>query len=194
MKSWTPLAAALILSLAAVSAARADLPPPPNGRPAAQQGPRTPGVVAMEIVPVSDPREIRLEIPRRLLNSGQAGAVGVEPPVSGSFTDLRTVIAGMALSLGLALGGLWLFRTRRRPVSGTVLLLLCAGGLGATLAGGARANMAPPFARPPLPDPIRLDAPLRILDNGTAIRLYIPPSRLAAFQTGAGSTGSAPRR
>lgn len=186
MNRWTLHAAAVTLALGVGSRAGADIPPPPNGQPAVQQRLSNPGgTIRVEIVPVADSREMRVEIPRRLVNSGQAGAVGVEPPVSGSFTDLRTLIGGLALSLGLALGGLWLLRGRRRAAPGTALLLLCAGSLGATLAGSARANMAPPFARRPLPDPIRLEAPVRILDNGSAIRLYVTPERLAAFQAGA---------
>ena len=142
----------------------------------------------MSIERVEGLREARLQIPRaRLEQLGvAAGNVGGGSPAS-SARSLGTVVAGLFISLGMALTGLMLLRLRRRGLgvgrAAAAALVACACAAG--LAGvAAYANAGPPpgySAQDPgtlvraatggaLAGSIRVE----VVEEGTEIKLLVP--------------------
>ena len=103
----------------------------------------------------------------------------------GALSTPETVLSGGALSLGLALGGLWLARSRRsantRGVTAAAAVLFVIAGTSVY----ALANAAPP--RPLDPGTLRLASPdgkpldgtvrIRYSDENGVIRLVLPAPR-----------------
>jgi hypothetical protein len=127
--------------------------------------------------------ETRLEVPKNLLASLRADA-GVPNGDSrwAGLSSLQLVVAGLALTAALTLGGLWLVRSRNRPAGRTLIVLLAV----VTLLGAAGivwANVAPP---PPPPKPVLPDGLLLsekvtvdVVEKGDAVRLIVPRADLA---------------
>lgn len=125
-------------------------------------------------------KEARLVIPQRFLGNAPA-----QPP-RGGLSLLPTIMVGVALTLGLAFGGLWLVRKR-----GSVAPLLLASVAVVGLGGAALwANARPPLKderapkpRPGLPvlpvlatlEPVHVET----VPQGDTIRLIIPPAMKA---------------
>jgi hypothetical protein len=139
-------------------------------------------------------QEPHLEIPRKLLANLRVSADGADDGTRRAEARPRwhTILAGVALSCGLALGGLWLVRARYRPGAKAALLLAATLGLFAVGVDCLWANIAPPFgqpgSRPPAPAaPERLPAgvvlsekvPIQVVERGEAIRLVVPREQLA---------------
>jgi hypothetical protein len=111
---------------------------PPVGRtPEQRSQPLAPRQVALTIEP-GPGQETRLIVPARMLKGWQAAAASTNSPVQTaglSSVTLPTILAGLALTTGLALGGLWLRRPRlRRQLLGGFacvlagVLILSVGG------------------------------------------------------------------
>src|SRR4051812_24836182 len=120
MSKWLVSLAALALALGAASACRSDVPPFGGGgghkRPTPL--PITDVEVPFQLVSLPNGQPARLEIPRRFLPTARAAGLDPSPESAGVLGTLRQVGGGLALSLSLALGGLWLFRGRRRALPG----------------------------------------------------------------------------
>ena len=149
MKSLLNCCALILLGLAALTSARADVPRP---RDDGHKSPKTVSVSSpMHIEPNTKATEAKLLIPRAVLEQMRAGLDGDNAPAAGTTARLftnggaQTAIAGIFLSLAFACGGVWLVRTRKatgtwtRAALGGVLVALC----GAT-ASIAYANAGPP--------------------------------------------------
>jgi hypothetical protein len=173
MKKLIGVLAVLAFLVSARASVRANEAAPPPDKPS------LPAAVPVVIVVDDSAQQPRLEIPRKVLSSLKASADGEEGDTrrAAILPQLHTIIAGVALSLALTLGGLWLVRSRRR-FTGTgaallvVTLAVAAGG------GALWANLPPP---PPMPDPgIRLadKATVQIVDKGDAIRLIVSSKQL----------------
>jgi hypothetical protein len=140
-----------------------------HGNEAAPQRPRRPEGERKEVLPrgarrvsltveVDDRvKEARLQIPANLLPPAAPPARGAD---AGPW-HLPTVVAGLALTLSLASGGLWLLRrgTTRRVAAGALLLGLFALGGAALFANAPILNV---FERPP-PKPPAPQAPPTLL-------------------------------
>jgi hypothetical protein len=169
------LAALLLLGGAA---ARADLirPPKPDKNP-----PKP--VVPVVILTDDKVTETHVEIPKSLLASLRADAG--EPDGDSrraGLAPLQMIVAGLALTVAISLGGLWLVRYRNRPGGRTlVALLVVVTVLGA--AGLVWANVAPPPPppKPALPDGILLSEKVTVdvVEKGDAVRLIVPRGDLA---------------
>jgi len=116
---------ALCLLLTTAGAAAADIRPGPS----APRPKPSPPQHRIEAVPIAPGESSRVEIPRRLL----AGE-----PLEPASSPLRTVMAGLLLSLAVVGGGLWAARRGQRGAA-VVALAATVGGVG----GAAWANMAP---------------------------------------------------
>jgi hypothetical protein len=142
----------------------------------------------MSIERVEGLREARLQIPRAQLErlGVAAGTVGGGPP-SSPARSFGTVVAGLFISLGVALTGLMLLRSRRRSLgvgrATAAALVACACACG--LAGvAAYANAGPPpgyrsqdpgtlvkaAAGGALAGSIRVE----VVEEGTEIKLLVP--------------------
>ena len=104
---------------------------------------------------------------------GAAGSTGLSSP--------GTVVSGVALSLGLALGGVWLARSRRQIGQRGVAAGMAVLGVLAGTVGYAMANAAPP--RPVDPGALRIALPgaelegkvrVRYSDETGVVRLVLP--------------------
>jgi hypothetical protein len=144
MKIWFVTLAILIVAWGSASA---DVPPPPNATKAereewqrareANQRARFGFRPVPIAVPQSKTKELpfvvnatagigwmRLVLPAKLVQELQTAQTG-----SGSFQvlggeQIPTLIAGLALSLAVVIGGLWLLRSRRRLAFGTAVFVL----------------------------------------------------------------------
>lgn len=147
MKTWF---VSLAILIAACGVARADIPPPPNATKAeieewnrARQArdrlrfgfPPAPVVVPQDKSPASkelpftligngDPGQLRIVLPFKLVQDLQATQIQSNSSQILGPEQIPTVIAGLALSLAVVTGGLWLLRSRRRLAFGTLAFIL----------------------------------------------------------------------
>jgi hypothetical protein len=138
--------------------------------------PQPPQPTVPLVIEASDSvKEPRLKIPRKLLGQlrAQADHAGPDLAVNQAGASFRTVVAGIALSLSLAAGGLWLVRTRGRARTGTLLLLLALALPGA---GGAVLWASPPLGKlfGPKPAPSSSEKVIvEIVDEGETLQLTV---------------------
>jgi hypothetical protein len=130
MKTWFAPLAVLIVSC---GAAWADVPPGPSPRPRPfdnsvpvppVRAPFPPTEFPFVVNGTGGPGELRLVLPAKLvqeLQTAQNGSGGFQIP---GPEQLPTLIAGLALSLAVVTGGLWLLRSRRRLAFGTLAFIL----------------------------------------------------------------------
>jgi hypothetical protein len=148
-----PLSCLAVLTLA-YTPARADIPVPPP-----------PADVKFKVEVDEKAKGPVLRVPENLV----APRAGGRPKLA----DNHLMIAGVALALGLGLGGVWLVR---RPGRGTrgLALLIAAGGVLA-VSSVAWANQAAP--KPPVPPalPTAFDGKVRleVVEAGDTIRLIV---------------------
>ncbi len=177
MKTW-PCLLALLPLLWSPAAVRADIP-----------APRPKGVEAPLVVMIDDnARQPRLQVPRKLLGTLKASADSPEDTQTGTagLPHLHTVMAGVALALALAFGGLWLVR-HRGHFGGRGLALF----LGMVLCGGI--GTAVVWANKPIskgdydkllgdrsPKPAAGDkVSIEVTPNGDTVRLIVNRAYLA---------------
>jgi hypothetical protein len=208
MSRWLRVGLPVLFLLGALTAA--------HGNEAAPQRPRTREGERKEVLPrgarrvsltveVDDRvKEARLQIPANLLPPAAPAA-----PARGADAGpwhLPTVVAGLALTLSLASGGLWLLRrgTTRRVAAGALLLGLFALGGAALFAnapilGNTFAQPLPPFAAPPgplpnllLPADVRLspNIVLEVVEKGDGVKLIVNKAMLG--KPGASAEAPAP--
>src|SRR5262249_22065111 len=109
-----------------------------------------------------------------------------------------TIMVGLALTLSLSFGGLWLVRKKASvPGSSVSPLMVLVAVVGLGLVGGAAvwANGAPPF-RQPQPQPFQIPKPpppfpavwkgegvkIEFVQQGDAIRLILTSKQKAALK------------
>jgi hypothetical protein len=215
MKRWLLTALPLGLLCACSPAARADLAPPfPGPGPGPVQPGFRPGfgpafaakAVKLSVEVDEKAKQARLIVPMNLMFGGFLGpnpgrpnfpGRGGAPGGFGQGADARplglpTLVAGLALTLAAASGGLWLVRRRGgRVVAG--ILVVAMLGLGATVVW---ADGVPGFRpRPrPQPQPVVQATPLALPANiqlngrilfelapqGNSVRLIVPRSAVLA--------------
>jgi hypothetical protein len=176
----------VLLAVAPAGSANEAAPPPP--KKTAPTATSAPLVIALD----DSAREPRLEIPKAILNrfraSAEDGADDGTRRVEG-VSPLHTIVGGFALSSAMAVGGLWLVRSRARSRGKTVGAVLIAAGF---LALGASVLWAdiPPYGRgrpvPPPPAPEKIVAGItlsdkvtvQVVDGGEAIRLIVSREQL----------------
>lgn len=163
MKAW--MFAALLLALVFAPFARADVPAPPPKEP----------TYPLVIEAYPKVAEGKLIIPRKMLGE-MKGALDNEGSdrYGSTLPALHTIIAGMALAMALAFGGLWLVR---KGPGGTRSLALLIGAV-AFLGIGALA-----FAdrRPaPVPAANRWDKiVIEVTDKGDEVKLIVNKQKLS---------------
>jgi hypothetical protein len=179
MKKVIGVLAVLGLLGAVAWSARANeaAPPPDPVRPE-----NTPAAAPFVIVVDDGAQQPRLEIPRKVLSSLRAAGDTQDGDTrrAGILPQLHTIIAGVALSLAVTLGGLWLVRSRRRGTGPHPALLITALAL-ATVGGVLWANVpAPP---PPRDVPAGISVTdkmtVQVANEGDAIRLIVSSKQLA---------------
>jgi hypothetical protein len=187
MKPRVPLLLAVLAVVGAAAAVLANQAPPP----ALLRPQPPPPTVPVGIVLDDKAREPTLELPRKLVSSLRAAADGADDGTrrAEAAPVWRTVVGGLALSSALALGGLWLVRSRGRGGPKALALLVAAVGI---LAVGSSLLWAdiPPFPRgrpaggpPPRPIvvpgiPLSEKVTVQVVD-GDAIRLIVSREQLA---------------
>src|SRR6267378_6205657 len=125
----------------------------------------------------------RLQIPRKLIGAMRAAAEaegGKEDRAVAGGSRLHTIIAGVALSLALALSGLWFvrhrvrFRGQRFTVLLTATSLLVVGGaLWADVAGPGWRPRRDRFLGPPALPPASGRVVVEIVDKGDTVKLIV---------------------
>jgi hypothetical protein len=190
MKLLHRCAVITLLALLAASNVLADVARPDNKRPRREEAIRSDLPSArMTIESVRDLSEARLQVPRSLL--GQLNAAGAYGPQgadagsqSGAFKAPGTIIAGLFLSLSVALAGLLLLRSRRRvPGRVAAAALVCAVMAGtAAVVSYANAGLPPP--RPADPGTLRKavsgksslagSVRVEVVEEGSEIKLLVP--------------------
>jgi hypothetical protein len=193
MKAFTIALACLVVLLGTAAGGRADLAPFGGGR---RPPPPPPPPAAPVVILVDDKaQEPRLEVPRKLLANLRASAEdGADDGTrrAEARPAWHTILAGIALSCSLALGGLWLVRARYRPGAKAALLLLTTVVLLGVGAGCLWADIPSPFGRPrprppapaepeKLPEGVVLSekVPIQVVERGEAVRLIVPREQLA---------------
>jgi hypothetical protein len=174
------LAASVFFLLAAGEARANEAAPPPPPKPAAPAAGGQSGNLTLAVDDTA--KEPRLQIPRKLLGKeATAGGSRAEVP------PLHRVVAGVALTLALALGGLWLARSRdglsrRRLAAVLVAVALVGAGSAFLWAEPVPEPIPPPPARSPalLLDGVRI----QIIDKGDDVKLVVNRDDLARL-TGA---------
>jgi hypothetical protein len=135
MRRWFALSC-LVLT-AAVSSVRADIPPGPHVWPPLPAPPNAPpAVVPIVVEPASgDDRQTHLQLPGSLLKQLRVSANVIEAAPRGwGPTPTGTVVAGVAISVAMVLGGLSMIRrpTRRwigaSVTAATVAVVIGLGG------------------------------------------------------------------
>jgi hypothetical protein len=185
--------AAIAALLFASSSAFADiaLPKPPKAprdTPSNSEIRRDLPFSRMSIERVEGLREARLQIPRSQLErlGFAAGAVGGGSPAS-SAKSFGTVVAGLFISLGVALTGLMLLRSRRRGLgvgratAAALVACVCAAGLAGV---AAYANAGPPpgyhqqdpgtLVRAASGGALAGSIRVEVVEEGTEIKLLVP--------------------
>jgi hypothetical protein len=179
---------AVLALMVAPLAALADIPGPgPRPRRPVEREPAPVKAGApLEVVLQEGDKPLKLEIPRGLLPKEVAAKRG---GVFGGLDGFRTVVAGLALSLAVAVAGVWL--ARRFAVAGsrplpkaatvaTIAVLVVAGFAVAT----AWADLIPPGAGPrsrprPVPAAAGLTIQIEVVEGGDKIVLHASPADLA---------------
>jgi hypothetical protein len=149
-------------------------------------------------------KEARLQIPANLLPPAAPAA-----PARGADAGpwhLPTVVAGVALTLAFATGGLWLLRrgtTRRVAAGGLLLALFALGGtaLFADIPGPGRGRPRPPAPPGPLPT-LLLPADVRlspnivveVVEKGDGVKLIVNKAMLGKPGGSAEAPAPAPKR
>jgi hypothetical protein len=105
----------------------------------------------------------QLTVPRQMLNDQRRGDAGI----------LHTVMAGMALALAFAGGGLWLVRQRQGGNGAALAVLVCLSALSIGTALWAD-SAGPPPARATF-DGVHVF----VVDKGDSVQLTISPADLA---------------
>jgi len=146
MKSWFKVCALVVLVLAALMPARADV-----ARPKEERKQPANVTITMRIEPNYKATEAKLLMPRWMWQEMRAQLDGNDAQAasaSARFSTLggtQTVLAGIFLSLAFAFAGVWFVRARKGPHKLTpaamalALMVLCGAG-----AGIAYANAGPP--------------------------------------------------
>jgi hypothetical protein len=209
MLTRTLTVALLLLVVAPLVVVRADLPRPwwePRPDPIADRmkadAERLKRQAPLVITVEEKAETARLLIPRKLVKAWQHASLAT-PRNTAVASDrgwsLPTLAAGLALTLALTLGGLWLAGWRpgwdgpgaRKVTALFLLAVLALGVLGALV----RANF-PPGSGPPLspewmrdavavkpigPEPLRLKGKVEVevVPEGELIQLFVPRSMLA---------------
>jgi hypothetical protein len=184
------LAGLPVLLLCAAPAARADIAPRPNpfGPPVVQPGLRLPPAQKVSLVVEVDEKakDTRLRIPVNLLTQNPA-LQPVQPGLPRRGADagrlgLPTIVAGMALALALASGGLWLARRG----AGRYLIILLVLSLFAAGTAAVWADLGPrPLGPRPPPRPVpppqpalpQLTLPAGVELSDKVIIEIVPPAR-----------------
>jgi hypothetical protein len=166
----------LVVLVGSAVTARSNPPPPPYL-------PMNNGPYPVEMIAVDDERESSLQVGEDLLARlwAQADGPGVEGPRA------HLVVAGLALTAAVVLGGLWLVRSRRRPGFGVaaalagVVLLGTAVGCGLFGTGGGGSTKYPTYP----PDVVLSEkAAVVIVPKSNAIRFVANSSQLDAALDG----------
>ncbi len=149
----------------------------------------------------------RLLIPRQLLENLRSQVDDPEQPIVAGESRrplAHTVAAGIALSMGLGLGGVWLVRHRGWGISRKLSAGVVALGLFG-FAGAAWADVLPipslpsldparprwrrdkPIEKPPVPTRLTLadQVTVEVVEKGDAIRLVVHPAQLPKVLKGA---------
>jgi hypothetical protein len=179
--------------------------PPVNVEPAkAEPDFKADAKAQLTIEARDDVNESRLIIPRKLAGAagagprGDAGDQGLPP--------LNLAMAGIAMSAAVAVGGLWLVRTRR--VSATTAKLAAGAsvllGVGGWVIADVPAPRPVPRPRPPVvapPQPPKVELPAAVLtgpvliqyvDEGNEIKLVVNRRMLAKLGPAAPKPVEAP--
>jgi hypothetical protein len=122
------------------------------------------------VVEVSEKvRETRLLIPRKLFSAWQAD----RPQASAAAPPLW--VAGVALGLSAAFGGLWLVRRGRTLAAGMAVALVAVGAT-LSLSGPVRAKARAQL--PPVPNfTIADQVVVEVVEQGDSVRLILPKNR-----------------
>jgi hypothetical protein len=170
---------------------------PPRGRK--EVLPRGARRVSLTVEVDDRVKEMRLQIPANLLPPAAPAA----PARGAGAWHLPTVVAGVALTLSLATGGLWLLRrgTTRRAAAGALLLGLFALG-GALLADvPVRPRPRPPAPPGPLPTlllpaDVKLspNIVLEVVEKGDGVKLIVNKGMLGKPGTSAAAPAPAPQK
>ena len=206
MKWWTLVGLSLLTLGLLLPEVRADLLPgpgrvrpprpivPPGGNPFGQPGGARPMPMKVKLVVKVD-EKIKLpvlQLPINLALGQQGGPGGQTLPPAGADAGPRlgmpTIVAGLALTLAFASGGLWLVRRG----SGRALAVFLVLSLFTVGAAAVWANAAPP-PRPPVPparpalQELKLPAGIELTDKlilepvaaGDHLTLIVPKSMVA---------------
>jgi hypothetical protein len=151
-------------------------------------------------------KEMRLQIPANLLPPAAPAA----PARGAGPLHLPTVVAGVALTLSLASGGLWLLRrgTARRAAAAALLLgLFTLGGAAlfanAPILNNTFARPLPNFQAPPgplpnllLPADVRLSPNIvvEVVEKGDGVKLIVNKAMLGKPGASAEAPAPAPKK
>jgi hypothetical protein len=178
MRRWTWAVLALLALSASSPSARGNLR---VFRPS--EAPPGPHQVKLVLEVDDSVKEPRLQIPRALLRLFPAA----QPRRGAGAWHLPTVVAGVALTLAFASGGLWLLRRSPRTAAAALLLALFALG-GAALWANAPVFQNAPAQAPDvlqLPTGIRLPGKivLEVVDGGDSVKLIVNKSMVVPGYT-----------
>jgi hypothetical protein len=162
MRNWS--CGALMLALVFAPFARADEAPPPPRKP------------TYPLVVEAGPKvaEARLIIPKKMLGVLKGGLDGNSSDQRASLPALHTMIAGGALAVGLAFGGLWLVRRGNAGSRSLAILIGAVAFLG--IGAFVWADLAVP--KPVMPaatDKVIIE----VVDQGDEVKLIINKDKLA---------------
>ena len=191
----TRFMALVLFILVAVSTILADIPGPrysPNKQSVRYSYSQ---ITRLTVEESENAGEVRLVIPRSLLNQFLAentGDASLAASLSGTTAPpAQTLIAGLFMSLAVVAGGFWLLRSRRKLAIRPIAPLIAVSALFAFAAVAAFGNAAPPnvfrFANPgnlgrltasglPLSGMVRVE----IVPNGNEIKLIVPKAQPGA--------------
>jgi hypothetical protein len=197
----------VLFLLGALTAAHGNEAAPPRERIPARERkevlPRGARRVSLTVEVDDRVKEARLQIPANLLPPAAPAA----PARGAGAWHLPTVVAGVALTLSLTTGGLWLLRrgsTRRAAAAGLLLALFALGGT-ALLAdippGRGRPRPQPPAPPGPagtllLPADVRLppNLVLEVVEKGDGVKLIVNKAALGKPGTSAEAPAQAPKK
>lgn len=173
--------------------ALADIPPGPRPQPPPRPAPEPkpdptpapPTGPAMIVKPTPGAREAVLEIPRKLLPGAEAPKGKAD---ASGFSPAQTIVAGLAMTAGLALLGLHFARRRGGTVAMSLIGVLTLGGVAGSIVL-ANAAPLPPSRRPAPPAENKVEwtpgqglkkvpVTIKVVDNGDDATLSIDPAML----------------